>query len=292
VNDTWPKLLASNYAAFPNKKAMRYKHYGIWQGLTWEDYYLDVKFLALGLASLGFARSDRLLIVGDSAPQWYSAQIATQSLRGVVVGACPDLSATELQAVVAQTRPSLAIVQDQEQVDKLLGMESPLKKIIYWSYKGLAHYADPLLLGYREVLDRGKAAANPERFDAGITQGAADDVAALVYTSGTTGTPRAAVHTFRSLTAGADALFSLCPWSEHDEIVPAAAPAWIAGQWIMGCHLHSRSILNFPESPETNMRDTKEIEPTVVLYGARFWESQAAALNGRMLDLDGLKKIM
>ena len=89
--DTWPKLLKYNYEKYGDThRAMRYKHYGIWQPFTWKDYYLSVKYLALGLLSLGFEPGDKVLIIGDNAPQWYDAELAAQANHGASVGLYTD----------------------------------------------------------------------------------------------------------------------------------------------------------------------------------------------------------
>ena len=147
---TWPKALAANYEKHASLRAMRYKHYGIWHSVSWRDYYFDVKYLALGLAALGFAPQERLLIVGEPSPQWYSAELAAQALHGVAVGVPSDVSFSEVGAIISETGARIAVCEGQEQVDKLLETNSSLAKIIYWNYKGLAHYEDPVLAGYRE----------------------------------------------------------------------------------------------------------------------------------------------
>jgi long-chain acyl-CoA synthetase len=298
-NDTWPKLLAHNFRIYGDKhKAMRYKHYGIWRSYTWKDYYLETKYLALGLLSLGFKPKDRLLIVGDNAPEWYYAELAAQTNRGIAVGAYADLTIDELCYVASLVHPSLAVVEDQEQVDKLLESREnlpELKKIVYWNYKGLSSYSDPLLIGYREVIDLGKKTESqkPDLFEKNIEAGKADDVCAFVFTAGTTGShPKAAMHTFASLRAGADSYLSLSPWYASDDFVPYLTPAWIHGQWTaIGCHLLSACTLDFAEKPETQQRDAKEIEPTIALFGARVWESQAAGMQARLHGARALKKL-
>jgi len=86
--DTWPKVLKYNFEKYGDtRRAMRHKHYGIWQPYTWQGYYLNVKFMALGLTSLGFEPGDKMLIVGDNAPEWYYAALAAQAAHGVSVGA-------------------------------------------------------------------------------------------------------------------------------------------------------------------------------------------------------------
>lgn len=298
--NTWPQILTSNYEKYgDNYRAMRHKHYGIWQPYTWKDYYLNVKYLSLGFLSLGFEPGDKLLIIGDNAPQWYYAELAAQANHGVSVGVYSDLVPSEIKYIAENCEARFAIVEDQEQVDKLLQIKDELpllKKIIYWSPKGLAHYDDPLLIGYRQLQQRGEKQAeeHPGLFEQNVAAGQADDVCALVYTSGTTGAePKGAVHSYRTMRAGADYFLRLDPWQENDNVIPSLPPAWMTEQWFgIGCHLLSGSTLNFAEAPETQQRDTRETGPSIVFYGARLWESQAAMVQARIRDADAIKGLV
>jgi long-chain acyl-CoA synthetase len=295
--DTWPKVLKYNYDKYgDNHRAMRYKRYGIWQPYTWKDYYLNVKYLALGLLSFGFEPGDKVVIIGDNAPQWYYAELAAQANHGLSVGLYSDLTPREIRYVAENSEVRFAVVEDQEQVDKVMQIKSELpllKKIIYWNYKGLAHYDDPILMGYRQVLRLGEKyeEEHPGLFEQNLETGKADDICALVYTSGTTGVPKAAVHTYKTMRAGADFHLRLDPWYENDNVVPYLPPAWTTEQWFgIGCHLLSASILNFAEAPETQQRDIKEIRPNTVCYGARQWEGQAAMVQARIHAADPPKR--
>jgi len=297
--DTWPQILKYNYEKYgDNHRAMRYKHYGIWQPYTWKDYYLSVKYLALGLLSLGFEPEDKVLIMGDNAPQWYYAELAAQANHGASVGLYSELSLAEIKYIAQNAEARFAVVEDQEQVDKFLQIKKDLpllKKIIYWSYKGLAHYDDPILMGHGQVLQLGKEYEedNPGRFEQNVENGKAEDICAIVYTSGTTGAaPKGAVHTYRTMSAGAEYHLRLDPWHKNDNVVPYLPPAWMTGQWFgIGCHLLSASTLNFAEAPETQQRDIRETEPSIVYYGARVWESQAAMVQARILGADAIKRV-
>jgi long-chain acyl-CoA synthetase len=296
--DTWPKILQYNYEKFGSKRrAMRHKHYGIWQPYTWEDYYINVKYLALGLLALGFKPEDKVLIIGDNAPQWYFAELAAQAMHGVSVGVYSDLTPPEIKYIAKNSDARFAIVEDQEQVDKLLEIKDELpllKKIIYWNYKGLTHADDPLLVGYKEVLGLGEQyeKKNPGRFEQQVKTGTADDVCAIVYTSGTTGgAPKGAIHSYRTMRAGADFLLQLDPWHEGDNIVPTLPPTWMTEQWFaIGCHLISGGTLNFAEEPETQQRDSQEIKPSIIFQGARLWGSQAAEVHAQILAADAIKR--
>ena len=296
--DTWPQALAYNYQRYGTKRrAMRHKHLGIWKPYTWKDYYLNVKYLALGLLSLGFKAGDRLLIIGDNAPEWYFAELAAQANQGISVGVFSDLTPPEIHYLAENSEASFAVVQDQEQVDKLLQVVDRLpllKKIIYWNYKGLVHANDQHLMGYREALQQGEDFEKEHQgvFEGNVEKGEADDVCAIVYTSGVTGAaPKGAMHSYRTMRAGAEYLLQLDPWRERDTIVPYLPPAWMNEQWLgIGCHLLSACIQNFAESPETQQRDAREIEPTIVCHGGRQWSSQAAMVHARMLGADIVKR--
>jgi len=296
--DTWPQILKYNYEKYGNNhRAMRYKHYGIWQPYTWKNYYLNVKHLALGLLSLGFEPGDKVLIIGDNAPQWYYAELAAQANHGASVGLYSEVTLTEIKYIGQNAEAKFAVVEDQEQVDKFLQIKDDLpllKKVVFWSYKGLAHYNDPILIGYRQVLQLGKEyeQENPGRFEQNVESGKAEDICAIVYTSGTTGSvPKGAVHTYKTMRAGAEYHLRLDPWHENDNVVPYLPPAWMTEQWFgIGCHLLSASTLNFAEAPETQQRDMRETEPSIVFYGARVWESQAAMVQARVLGADAIKR--
>jgi long-chain acyl-CoA synthetase len=296
--DTWPKILKRNAEKYGTSvRAMRYKHYGIWQTYTWQDYYQNVKYLALGLLDLGFRAGDRLLIVGDNAPEWYFAELAAQSNRGIAVGLYSDLCSSEVKYMTINSGAAYAMVEDQEQIDKILEIEKDLpvlKKIIYWKYKGLFNYKSPLLIGCRDVYARGREYEkdHPGLFEENVSNGKADDICALVYTSGATReNPRCAVHTHSTLRYGSESHLQYDRWTEKDNLVSYLPPAWITEQWLsFGCHLLTGSIVNFTEGAETQQQDIREIGPTMLFYNSRLWERQAGSVLARMQGADFMKK--
>jgi long-chain acyl-CoA synthetase len=214
------------------------------------------------------------------------------------VGAGSDLTATEICHIAQDAEITYAVVEDQEQVDKLLEIKDQLpllKKVIYWNYKGLSHYTDPLLIGYREVIRKGKEFDRGHQglFETNVDTGKGEDICIIIYTSGTCGVmPKGVVHTYRSMMASARAYLQVDPWSEDDSIIPFLPPAWMVEQWFtVGCHLLSGCIMNLPEAPETRVRDAKEVSATIAFYGARFWESRSAMLRARILDSRGIRRI-
>ena len=151
-------------------------------------------------------------------------------------------------------------------------------------------------MGYKQVLQFGKKYEEDHAglFEKNVGAGKADDICALVYTSGTTGAlPKAVVHSYRTIRTGADSYLRLDPWHESDNVVPYLPPVWIVEQWFgIGCHLLSGSILNFAEDPETQERDNREIGPNVVFHEARLWENRAAKVQALILGVDAVKKLV
>jgi long-chain acyl-CoA synthetase len=298
--DTWPKILKHNHEKYSDKHiAMRYKHYGICQTYSWKDYYLSVKYLALGLLSLGFKHGDKLLIIGDHEPPWYHAELAAQANHGVSVGLYSDLSPQEIKYIAANAEVRFAVVADQEQVDKLLEIKNELprlERIIYWRYKGLSGYGDNRLAGYRQVQQLGEKyeIEHPGIFEQNIASGNASDICAIIYTSGTTGdVPKGAIQTYATLQPMVEHLLRLDPWHEDDNIAAYMPPAWITEQWFgIGGHLLSGGILNFAERPETQQHDIREIGPDIIYSNSRIWERRAVSVQARVRGADPLKRLI
>ncbi len=298
IQDTWPKLLQHNGARFgAQSKAMRYKHYGIWQSYSWEEYLTNVKYLALGLLAIGFKPGSRLMIVGDNRPEWYFAQMAAQCNGGLSVGLYSDLSAAEIEHVARDSGADFAMVEDQEQADKIALIRDrlpELKAVVYWRYKGLSNEAGDGFIGLREVAERGRRyeAEHPGAFEQNIAAGNADDPCAIIYTSGVTKDPKATLHSHRSLMADSQAFVTAEDLTTKDNIVSYLPPAWITEQWLaFGCHLLSGGTVNFAESSETQREDVREIAPSLVIYNSRLWESEAGEVQAKMRNAGWLKRL-
>ncbi|MGA2286814.1 MAG: AMP-binding protein [Dehalococcoidia bacterium] len=295
---TWPKILKKNYERYGKKRiAMRHKQSGIWKPYSWEDYYLNVKYLALGLQSIGFQEGNKLAIVGDNAPEWYYGELAAQANRGVSVGIYSGLPPSEIKYILGDSNCSLAIVEDQEQVDKLLQIKDELpllKKVIYWNPKGLVHYDDPFLTYYKQVIVFGREyeETHPGLFEKNVETGKADDVCALVYTSGTTGAaPKGVMLSYRVLSSSVENILYCDPVYASDNVVSYLSPSWIIGQWCgIGCHLMSACILNFPEEPETQQQDIRELEPDTIFYASRFLKAQTDLVQAKIEGTDVFKR--
>jgi len=277
--DTFPKLVRSNAERIPRKVAIREKDFGIWQSYTWKDYFAEARLIGLGLAALGLARGDKTAIIGDNRPQLYWAVMATQALGGIPVPLYQDSIEKEMQYIIDHAEAKFAVVEDQEQVDKLLHVkrECPrLEYIIYDDPRGLRSYTEPFLMSLEQVQELGRKFAldNPGYFEAELAKGAADDIAIICYTSGTTGAPKGAMLSHRNLILTARNAVAREGLRGDEEVLAYLPMAWV------GDHIFSyaQSILsgftvNCPESASTVLHDLREIGPTYFFAPPRIWEN-------------------
>jgi long-chain acyl-CoA synthetase len=288
--DTFPKLVRSNAEHIPRKVAIREKDFGIWQSYTWSDYLNQGRLIGLGLAALGFARGDRTAIIGDNRPQLYWAVLATQALGGIPVPLYQDSIEKEMQYIIEHAEARFAVVEDQEQVDKLLHVkrECPhLEYIIYDDPRGLGTYAEPFLMSLEQVQELGRKFTldNPTHFEDELGKGTADDLAIICYTSGTTGMPKGTMLSHRNLILTARNAATREGLRSDEEVVAYLPMAWV------GDHIFSyaQSIVtgftvNCPESTSTVLHDLKEIGPTYFFAPPRIWENILTSVMIRIED--------
>ncbi|MBI5786866.1 MAG: AMP-binding protein, partial [Rhodocyclales bacterium] len=294
--DTFPRLLLHHAQVRGNGPAMREKDLGIWQSWTWNQVADEVAAMACGLAELGFKRGDRLAIIGDNRPRLYWAMLAAQSLGGIPVPLYQDAVAQEMVFVLQDADIHIAIVEDQEQVDKLLevGAQCPaLKHILYDDPRGLRHYTQTYLHGLDEVLAMGRIhnKNQPDFLGREIAAGKADDVSVILYTSGTTGKPKGVCQTHAAFIAAARGSMSFDRLTDAEDILSYLPMAWV------GDHLFSLAqavtagfTVNCPESPETVMIDLREIGPSYYFAPPRVFENLLTQVMIRMEDAGRIKR--
>ena len=294
--ETLPGLLRARAARSPRRTALREKEFGIWQTVTWADYRDRVRDLALGLRALGFGRGDRLAIVGDNRPEWLYAELAAQSLGGVAVGIYQDSLADQARFVLEHSEARVVVVEDQEQVDKLLELDGRLPRlqhVVYDDPKGLGRYTHRWLIGFREVLAQGAEARRrePGAWDAEVDRGQPGDVCLLCYTSGTTGSPKGAMLCHRNLVAMAQSFAAVEGLRPTDEYVSFLPLPWIGEQMMaLSSALLVGFTVSFPEEPETVQADLREIGPHLMFAPPRIWESLCSTVQVKIQDASRLKR--
>ena len=300
LNDiTFPKLLKDQAAKFGVKKtALRKKGLGIWQSFSWQQYFENVRSLALGLHSQGFNPGDKLAIIGTNRPESLFAEIAAQAAGGIAVSLYHDSTPQEVAGAIRQFDVTFVIAEDQEQADKILDQLDrlpKLRRIIYIQKRGMRKYRNELLATLEEIMESGTTLGErqPELINELIAAGKGDDTAIICLTSGTTGHPRGAMLSFRNLVSMSIAFNEADPKNAGDEFVSLLPLAWFGEQLMsVAAPLLVGYTVNFPEKQETAMSDLREIGPDIMLSPPKVWESIAASVRVRMMDSTPFKKFM
>ena len=297
--DTFPRLLLHHAKLRPHAPSLREKDLGIWQTWTWGQVALEVKTLACGLAAAGLTEGAHFAVLGDNRPRLYMTMMAVQCLGAIPVPLYQDAVADEMLYVFKNAEIAYALAEDQEQVDKLLevraGTTGLLTHIYYDDPRGLRRYSQPGLCPYEQLLDEGRAymSQHPQFFEDKVASISAENVAALFYTSGTTGYPKGVVHTHRSLINRASAACRLENLSSDEEVLAYLPPAWI-GQNIFSYAqaMVSGFCVNCPESAETVAICMREIGPTYYFAPPRVLEAMLTSVTIRMEDASSPKRWM
>lgn len=298
--ETFPQILARQAERLgPEKVAIRDKAYGIWQAYNWQEYLDYVKWVALGLLSLGLTRGENVGIITDNRPEWLFSELGAQAVGAVTLNLYTSSVAKELCYGLSRIRASYVVVQDQEQVDKLLEVREGIphvRRVIYVDPTGMRAYREnPWLLAFAELLELGKAMdrKEPERFRAELMKGKADDIALMIMTSGTTGLPKVATLTHANITDMAKKWLETAPIGMEDNWISITPTAWIVDQmWGVGVALCGAMTMNFPETPETVTEDLREIGPHVIITSSRFWEDLASKIRVKMNDSGIVKRTL
>jgi long-chain acyl-CoA synthetase len=296
--ETFPRMLLQHAQTRPNKPAFREKDLGIWQTWNWAQVADEVRALACGLAAMGFKRGMNLAVIGDNRPRLYWSMAAAQCLGGVAVPLYQDAPAADMAYVLDDAEIDFAVVEDQEQVDKLFEIKQNLQRIshiIYDDERGMRHYKQPELASFEKVQQLGREfdALNPTFFMSEVNQGKANDTAVMLYTSGTTGKPKGVCQTHGSFMAAAMGGASFDKLTAEDDILSYLPMAWV------GDHLFSYAqalvagfTVNCPESGETVLTDLREIGPTYYFAPPRVFENMLTTVMIRMEDASAIKRKM
>ena len=299
--DTVPKLLLRNAVKYGTRPALRHKDFGIWQTWTWARLRDEVRSLAIGLRKLGFERGDTVAIIGDNRPRLYAAFAAVQSLGGVPVPVYQDSVAEEMAYVLEHAEVRIAIVEDQEQVDKVISVSDRLprlERMIYDEGRGLAGYDSARLHAFDRVQELGREEMRTNAGAEGwwldeIARGRGGDVSVMLYTSGTTGRPKGVVLSFDNIIVSAENANTFDRFGPDDLLLAYLPMAWVGDHIFSYAQAYAGAMcVCCPESPETVVEDRREIGPTYFFAPPRVFENLLTQIMVRMEDAGFVKKRM
>ncbi len=298
MTTTFPQLLLQHAAQRPDAPALREKEYGIWQTWSWKAAAAEVRLMACGLLSLGFAKGQNLALISDNRPHVYMGFIAVQSIGGVPIPLYQDAVASEMRFVMEDAEIHFAFAENQEQVDKLLEVResvSGITHIIYDDPRGLRNYDQPGLISTADLMARGSEwdRAHPGVWESMVGQISPQDVSVILYTSGTTGKPKGVCQTHASFIGAASGAAEVDRLGPQDSIISYLPPAWVGdhlfslAQWLVAGY-----TINCPESASTVSIDMREIGPTYYFAPPRVFEGMLTSISIRMEDAAPFKRRM
>jgi long-chain acyl-CoA synthetase len=286
--DTFPKLLLEHARMRGDRPAQREKDLGIWQTWTWTHVAAGVRAIACGLASIGFQRGQRLAVIGDNSARLYQGMAAAHALGGIAVPVYQDASPEEILYVFTNAGVHVALVADQEQVDKLLEIRErcpSLEKIIFVDARGMATYQEDFLCSYASVKGSGRVydEQHPDFYLQEIALGRGEDLAMILHTSGATGKPKGVMLSHDNLIITArnaaeiegisslEEVLAYLPMAGSGDIMVSYAQSLVAG-YCVSC----------PESSDTTLTDLREIGPSYFYGPPRVFEGLMKSVLLRM----------
>ena len=296
MQTTFPQLLIKHAAERPDAPAMREKEYGIWQAHSWSALARLVEHIACGLHQAGLMRGEHMVVVGSNRPRLYATMLAAQSLGAIPIPLYQDAVGTECVFPINNAEVRFAFAEDQEQVDKLLEIRAQcpqLGHIIFDEPRGLRNYSEPGLQSLNALIETGKTffSVHTYWYASEVAKAQPNDVAAMFFTSGTTGNPKGVVHTHSTLLDRAKAGADFDKLTSAEEVLAYLPPAWIGqnifsyAQWL-ACGY----VVNCPESASTVMIDLKEVGPTYYFAPPRVFEGMLTTVMIRMEDAGTIKR--
>ena len=296
--DTIPKLLLDHSKRRGDSPANRHKDFGIWQSWTWSEVAIEVRNLACGLAKLGFKRGDKLAVIGDNRPRLYWSMVAAQALGGIPVPLYQDSVAEEMVYVLENSDAKFAIVQNQEQTDKLLEIKDRLPHLEYICYeepRGMRAYTEEFIFYYKDIQQTGRAfhGENPDYFLREVENGQGSDISIFLYTSGTTGKPKGVVLTQENLLITSRNSLAFDNITGEEEALAYLPMAWVGDNLFSFAQAYVAGFcVNCPEGPETVMTDLREIGPTYYFAPPAIYEAVLTKVMIRMEDAGKIKRLM
>ena len=285
---------------FPERIAFRDKKFGIWNEISYKEFWLQVNYVGCALNYFGIGKSDKVAIHSENRPEWLISDIGAQAIGAISVGLYPTNPPAEVKYLLGHSESQILFAEDQEQVDKALEVLQDLpdlKKIIYFEDKGLFRYESEKLMKWEDFLEIGKTVFEKDKefVNSRIDEIKSEDIALMIYTSGTTGPPKGSMLSHGNLEWVSSIIpeISFTPGIDNPEYLSYLPLCHVFGRLvdeIIG--INTIGTINFAESIDTVQQDLAEIQPSIFPAVPRILERMHAGTLVRMRDASRLKQLL
>ena len=285
---------------FPERIAFRDKKFGIWNEISYKEFWLQVNYVGCALNYFGIGKSDKVAIHSENRPEWLISDIGAQAIGAISVGLYPTNPPAEVKYLLGHSESQILFAEDQEQVDKALEVLQDLpdlKKIIYFEDKGLFRYESEKLMKWEDFLEIGKKEFEKDKefVNSRIDEIKSEDIALMIYTSGTTGPPKGSMLSHGNLEWVSSIIpeISFTPGIDNPEYLSYLPLCHVFGRLvdeIIG--INTIGTINFAESIDTVQQDLAEIQPSIFPAVPRILERMHAGTLVRMRDASRLKQLL
>jgi len=280
----------------PTETALRQKKYGVWQTVSWSDYERQSRWFGLGLMKLGLQRGQTVAVLSENCQEWVIAELGIAMVNCITAGVYPTSPAAEVEYLLALSDAPIVVVEDQEQLDKVLAIRSRLKHlvaIVVMDPKGLRRYDRTGMWDFADVVQMGLdfEKQEPTQSEIFVKGPQLDDIALMVFTSGSTGKPKAAMMSWRGLGCAAQGLNSMLGCTNQHSLVSYLPLCHVAEQ-MFSIHipLYTGAVVNFAESLRTIQEDLRELSPRIFFGVPRIWEKFHSSIQSKIRESGRLQQ--
>ena len=280
----------------PNDTALRQKKFGIWQTVTWSEYDRKSRWFGLGLIKLGLQRGQTVAVLSENCQEWVIAELGIAMINCMTAGVYPTSPAAEVEYLLALSDAPIVVVEDQEQLDKVLAIREHLPHlvaIVVIDPKGLRRYDRNGMWDFEDIVRMGSdfEKEEPAQSEALLKGPQLDDIALMVFTSGSTGKPKAAMMSWRGLGCAAQGLNSMLGCTHQHSLVSYLPLCHVAEQ-MFSIHipLYKGAVVNFAESLRTIQEDLRELSPQIFFGVPRIWEKFHSSIQSKIRESGRLQQ--
>ncbi|MEQ8276973.1 MAG: long-chain fatty acid--CoA ligase [Deltaproteobacteria bacterium] len=276
-----------------DRVALRRKHLGLWEELTFAEYAERVEAVSRALVELGVAPGTPVGLIAENRPEWLFTDLGIIAAGAVTCAIYTTSSPEQIGYILSHCGAKVVVVENEEQLDKLLVVREshPIDHIVVMDEKGLATFSDPGVRSFDAVLELGRNSDVDLAERRAAIRG--DDLAILVYTSGTTGPPKGVMLSHTNIIWACHALKTAAGAFADDEFLSFLPLCHIAERIVTVFHqIVNGSVVSFAEALDTVADNLAEVRPSFLFAVPRIWEKMMNGVELRMREATWFKQRM